>query len=350
MATVPFPAAAAGRNINRNCSVFVGNIPYDATEEELKAIFSKVGPVISFRLMYDKETRQPKGYGFCEYRDIETAYSCMRNLNDADYQGRPLRVDWADHELRNSEAVQKVLKTSGAEVSERTEKIVTEKLQEFRGKITDELPDISAAECQSQREILAVVEAMSKEQLSLLVSDMQRLVFSQPDTARAFLQMQPQVAIAISLAMLRLGVVTEPYRALEAGDLQAARQKARIVVPDHHQRQAAVGSAIKMTPVGASSHEGAALHVAHPGHHHVAHQGHHHVAHQGHPPSHIPPHHHVTTTLHPQPQAPVSSGLSSAERRMLLEQLQQLTPEEVEALPEDIKQQMLLLMQEEGLM
>ncbi|KAF4669006.1 Cleavage stimulation factor subunit 2 [Perkinsus chesapeaki] len=131
------------RAVNRNCSVFVGNIPYEASEEELREIFSRVGPVISFRLMKDKETGMPKGYGFCEYRDMETAYSAMRNLSNADYGGRPLRVDWADHELRNSEAVTKVLRTSNAEVSERTEKIVKDRLQEFRGKITDETIELA---------------------------------------------------------------------------------------------------------------------------------------------------------------------------------------------------------------
>jgi cleavage stimulation factor subunit 2 len=48
-------------------SVFVGNIPYDATEEKLKDIFNEVGPVVSFRLVYDRETGKPKGYGFCEF-------------------------------------------------------------------------------------------------------------------------------------------------------------------------------------------------------------------------------------------------------------------------------------------
>ena len=46
-------------------SSLVGNIPYDATEEKLKDIFSEVGPVVSFKLVYDRETGKPKGYGFC---------------------------------------------------------------------------------------------------------------------------------------------------------------------------------------------------------------------------------------------------------------------------------------------
>lgn len=42
-------------------SVFVGNIPYEATEEQLKDIFSEVGVVVSFRLVYDRESGKPKG-------------------------------------------------------------------------------------------------------------------------------------------------------------------------------------------------------------------------------------------------------------------------------------------------
>ncbi|KAF5302477.1 hypothetical protein FQR65_LT08567 [Abscondita terminalis] len=74
-------------------SVFVGNIPYEATEEKLKDIFGEVGQVLSFKLVFDRETGKPKGYGFCEYRDQETALSAMRNLNGYEIGGRNLRVD-----------------------------------------------------------------------------------------------------------------------------------------------------------------------------------------------------------------------------------------------------------------
>ena len=42
-------------------SVFVGNIPYEATEEKLKDIFAEVGPVVSFKLVFDRETGKPMG-------------------------------------------------------------------------------------------------------------------------------------------------------------------------------------------------------------------------------------------------------------------------------------------------
>ncbi|CDQ70066.1 unnamed protein product [Oncorhynchus mykiss] len=98
--------AAAGRDpaVDRSLrSVFVGNIPYEATEEQLKDIFSEVGLVVSFRLVYDRETGKPKGYGFCEYQDQETALSAMRNLNGREFSGRALRVDNAASEKNKEE-------------------------------------------------------------------------------------------------------------------------------------------------------------------------------------------------------------------------------------------------------
>ncbi len=81
----------------------VGNIPYEATEETLKDIFSEVGPVVSFRLVFDRDSGKPKGYGFCEYKDQETALSAMRNLNGHELNGRALRVDNAASEKSKEE-------------------------------------------------------------------------------------------------------------------------------------------------------------------------------------------------------------------------------------------------------
>nr|GLL41466.1 cleavage stimulating factor 64 isoform X1 [Ipomoea trifida] len=76
----------------------VGNIPYDATEEQLVQICEEVGPVVSFRLVTDRETGKPKGYGFCEYKDEETALSARRNLQGYEINGRQLRVDFAEND------------------------------------------------------------------------------------------------------------------------------------------------------------------------------------------------------------------------------------------------------------
>jgi len=76
--------------------VFVGNVPYNMGEDQLIEVFKAVGHVVGFRLVYDRETNKPRGYGFCEFSDHETAQSAVRNLNGTDVGGRPLRIDLAD--------------------------------------------------------------------------------------------------------------------------------------------------------------------------------------------------------------------------------------------------------------
>ncbi|CAK5045922.1 unnamed protein product [Meloidogyne enterolobii] len=76
-------------------SIFVGNISYDVNEEEIKKIFSACGQIIGFRLMYDRDTGRPKGFGFCEFTDVQHAEAAIRNFNGYELHGRQLRVDSA---------------------------------------------------------------------------------------------------------------------------------------------------------------------------------------------------------------------------------------------------------------
>ncbi|PMD12813.1 hypothetical protein NA56DRAFT_652240 [Hyaloscypha hepaticicola] len=77
-------------------SVFVGNIPYGLTEEQIIRIFSSAGKVLNFRLVYDRETGRPKGFGFVEFPDSDSASSAVRNLNDYEIMNRKLRVDFSN--------------------------------------------------------------------------------------------------------------------------------------------------------------------------------------------------------------------------------------------------------------
>lgn len=63
---------------------------------------------VFLRLVIDRETGKPKGYGFCEYKDEETALSARRNLQGYVINGRQLRVDFAENDKgsdRNREQV-----------------------------------------------------------------------------------------------------------------------------------------------------------------------------------------------------------------------------------------------------
>ena len=54
-------------------SIFVGNLPWSATDEELKAKFSEFGTVISARIMIDKMTNKSRGFGFVDMEDADMA-------------------------------------------------------------------------------------------------------------------------------------------------------------------------------------------------------------------------------------------------------------------------------------
>lgn len=75
--------------------IYVGSIPYDQTEEQILDIFRSVGPVVNFRLVFDKDSGKSKGFGFVEYHDAETAASAVRNLNNYPIGARNLKVDFS---------------------------------------------------------------------------------------------------------------------------------------------------------------------------------------------------------------------------------------------------------------
>ncbi|PPQ76011.1 hypothetical protein CVT26_005115 [Gymnopilus dilepis] len=74
----------------------VGNLPYDVTEEEVIKVFKPVGKVKGFRLVFDKTTSRPKGFGFCEFQTAEAALSAVAILDDVSCGGRSLRVRLAE--------------------------------------------------------------------------------------------------------------------------------------------------------------------------------------------------------------------------------------------------------------
>jgi RNA recognition motif-containing protein len=52
--------------------------------------------VLNFRLIRDRDSNKPKGYGFCEFKEKEYARSAIRNMNQAEFFGRSLRVDYSE--------------------------------------------------------------------------------------------------------------------------------------------------------------------------------------------------------------------------------------------------------------
>jgi RNA recognition motif-containing protein len=75
--------------------LFVGNLPYNATEAELRDLFSAVGPVSYIYLPTDRETGKPRGFAFVEFNDRGQAEEAIRRFNSQLFKGRPLAINEA---------------------------------------------------------------------------------------------------------------------------------------------------------------------------------------------------------------------------------------------------------------
>ena len=75
-------------------TIYVGNLPFQKTEDELKALFAQYGVVFSLRLINDRDTGRPRGFGFVEMED-DPATAAIQALDGADFGGRNLRVNEA---------------------------------------------------------------------------------------------------------------------------------------------------------------------------------------------------------------------------------------------------------------
>jgi len=165
-------------------SVFVGNIPYEATEEKLKDIFSEVGQVVSFKLVFDRETGKPKGYGFCEYKDQETALSAMRNLNGVEIAGRTLRVDNACTEKSRME------------------------IQSLMAEPVTESPFGPPCEPGRAPDVVSKsVASLPPEQMFQLMQQMKMCIQNNPHEARTMLLQNPQLAYALLQAQVVMKIV-----------------------------------------------------------------------------------------------------------------------------------------------
>ncbi len=75
--------------------LYVGNISYQATEQDLTRLFSQYGEVASAVIIRDRETNRSKGFGFVEMSTDEGAREALKNTNGAELDGRRIKVSEA---------------------------------------------------------------------------------------------------------------------------------------------------------------------------------------------------------------------------------------------------------------
>ena len=73
--------------------IYVGNLPYTATEEDITGLFANYGPVERVKIITDRDTGRSKGFGFVTLGDQSQLNPAIEALNGFDFQGRALRVN-----------------------------------------------------------------------------------------------------------------------------------------------------------------------------------------------------------------------------------------------------------------
>ena len=163
--------------------VFVGNIPYDVSETQIIDILSEVGTVVSFKLVFDRETGRPKGFGFCTFPDVETAESAVRNLNNYQINGRQIKVDFAESDKDKDKE----------EDGGRHVKHVSHGDQNGGG-----VDGVSIA-----------VKSLQPAQLVDIMAQLKLMLQNNPEQCKLLLLQNPQLSYAILQIMLAMNVVDQ---------------------------------------------------------------------------------------------------------------------------------------------
>ena len=76
-------------------NIYVGNISYSTSEEDLRESFGQFGEVTSAKIITDRETGRSKGFGFVEMADDDAGNKAIEEMNGKEIGGRDLRVNMA---------------------------------------------------------------------------------------------------------------------------------------------------------------------------------------------------------------------------------------------------------------
>ncbi|KAH8725538.1 hypothetical protein GQ44DRAFT_615671 [Phaeosphaeriaceae sp. PMI808] len=185
--------------------VFIGNIPYGGTEELIIETLGRVGQVNNFRLVYDKETGRPKGFGFAEFADADAAASAVRNLNDYEIMGRKLRVDWSNDNGAGDNAPSNTNSSSLPPMNGQLPEPIQAQPSNTLGPLPPGVelpPNLTCPDAISR-----TLSTLPAPQLLDILSQMKGLVMTDPAKATELLRQAPQLAYAIFQSLILLELV-----------------------------------------------------------------------------------------------------------------------------------------------
>jgi len=205
----PSQAAAGlgGGATNQKNDIFVGNLAFNTTEEQLHQAFSEIGRVINVRLVTDVETGKPRGFAFVEFQDAQAALSAIRNMNDYELNGRRLRVNFS-----NSSHLEALAGKLGMDLSSHPTQRGGAGAGGAQGQQQQQQQQQQAGASMSSgtNAVADSLKALSKAEMYDVVAKLKEISERDPDEARRLLSSHPQLPEAILFLMSKLDMVKTP--------------------------------------------------------------------------------------------------------------------------------------------
>eukprot|EP00537_Pseudo-nitzschia_pungens_P006556 CAMPEP_0172363292 /NCGR_PEP_ID=MMETSP1060-20121228/6693_1 /TAXON_ID=37318 /ORGANISM="Pseudo-nitzschia pungens, Strain cf. cingulata" /LENGTH=352 /DNA_ID=CAMNT_0013086011 /DNA_START=143 /DNA_END=1201 /DNA_ORIENTATION=+ len=173
--------------------IFVGNLAFNTTEEQLHQTFSDIGRVIKVRLVTDVETGKPRGFAFVEFEDPQAALSAIRNMNEYELNGRRLRVNFSNSSHLEALASKLGMDLSQHQTQRSSSSSTGAATQQTHGVGTNAVADS--------------LKTMSKGEMYDIVARMKEIADRDPDEARRLLAGHPQLPEAMLFIMSKLDMV-----------------------------------------------------------------------------------------------------------------------------------------------
>mmetsp|Transcript_26220 Transcript_26220/g.39633 ORF Transcript_26220/g.39633 Transcript_26220/m.39633 type:complete len:349 (-) Transcript_26220:367-1413(-) len=182
--------------------IFVGNLAFNTTEEQLYQAFSELGRIIKVRMVSDQETGKPRGFAFIEFEDPQAALSAIRNMNEYEINGRKIRVNFS-----NSSHLETLAGQMGMDLSNVTgpKKDDNTTNQAQGGDGTQ-----SSAAVAGSRAVASALKSMNKGEMYDVIAKLKEISDSNPEEARKILTQHPQLPEAILYCMSELDMIKTP--------------------------------------------------------------------------------------------------------------------------------------------
>lgn len=197
----------------------VGNLAYDLSEQDVIDYFSSVGPVKAVRIVLDKETGKPRGFGFVEYHDIPTAESCVRNLGGTELNGRTMRIVFAQNDGGSAGGARGG--RGGGFASDRgslfSNKSVGSNSVIHAARGVGETMGLAFEPTMASSRMVSILSRKNKNDMYTYLEQVQQYCEESPEHAREFLGQNPMLCQAILVMEILLGLVGNPLDDPSAG-------------------------------------------------------------------------------------------------------------------------------------